>query len=240
MPEFPATLIEKREIARETCEFKFAKPKGFDFKPGQFMTLILPDLDPKVPKGNRRSMSIASSPTDEYVAFGMRMGTSAFKQRIDKLQPGEEISMMGPFGQFVMPEDESVPLVFLAGGIGITPFLSMIKYCADTEAKRNLTLIYCNSCIINSSYLPELEELDKQYDELRYLPTMTDLEHLEHEWKGTTGLITADMIKKEIKDYTKPLYMIVGPPGMVEAMVAMLKEIGLPEKQIVIEKFTGY
>lgn len=240
MPEFPITLIEKREIARETCEFKFAKPKGFDFKPGQFMTMILPDLDPKVAKGNRRSMSIASSPTDEYVAFGMRMGTSAFKQRIDKLQPGEEISMMGPFGQFVMPEDESMPLVFLAGGIGITPFLSMIKYCADTKSKRDLTLIYCNSCIINSSYLPELEEVAQRSPNLHYLPTMTDLEHIEHEWKGATGLITAELIQKEITDYMKPLYMIVGPPGMVEAMVAMLKEMGLPEKQIVIEKFTGY
>ncbi|MFZ6036558.1 MAG: ferredoxin--NADP reductase [Patescibacteria group bacterium] len=240
MPEYSAKLISKRTIARETCEFVFTKPAGFDFRPGQFMTLILPDLDPKVAKGNRRSMSIASAPTDDLVSFGMRMGTSAFKQRIDKLNIGEQIQMMGPFGRFIMPDDQSIPLVFLAGGIGITPFLSMITYCAATKSPRELFLLYSNSCISNASYLPELESLQNRHPHLHYVPTMTDQEHLEHEWVGQTGFITADMIKQSVSDYMRPLYMIVGPPGMVEAMVALLKEMGLPEKQIMIEKFTGY
>ncbi|MBI5037560.1 MAG: FAD-dependent oxidoreductase [Candidatus Kerfeldbacteria bacterium] len=240
MPEYAAKLMSQRIIAHETREFVFEKPTGFDFKPGQFMTLILPDLDMKVPKGNRRSMSIASSPTESNISFGMRMGTSAFKQRIEKLKPGEAINLMGPFGHFTMPDDVNQPLVFLAGGIGITPFLGMIKYSIDTKSPRQLYLLYGNSCISNSSYLPEIEALTKRSDKLHYLPTMSDLTHLEHEWKGQTGFINADLIKKTVPDHMRPTYMIVGPPGMVEAMVALLKEMGLPDTQIIIEKFTGY
>ncbi|MFH1235398.1 MAG: FAD-dependent oxidoreductase [Parcubacteria group bacterium] len=240
MPEIPLILKEKREIAHNTMEFVFEKPAGFDYKPGQFMTLIYPDQPYTDAKGNRRSMSFASSPTEPEISFGMRMSMSAYKRSLTDAPIGAKLSGIGPAGRFLLPEDPAAELVFLAGGIGITPFRSMVKYLTDKNIPSKATLIYCNNCLRDTSYLPEFTAWEKQNPNLKLMVTMTDPDQVEKEWTGRCGLITEELLKEVVSDIVKPTYMIVGPPGMVEAMVRLLKSLNVLETQIKIEKFTGY
>lgn len=237
MPEFSITLLKKEEVARNTMCLKFAKPEGFNFVPGRFITLIVPDMPYSDEKGNRRSMSIASSPTEKTIDTTMRHSDSAFKKSLDKLKPGAVISAMGPFGQFTMPEDESIPLILLAGGVGITPFRSMIKFVIDTKSTRPLHLIYCNNCMKDSAYLNELAQLAKENDQFTFTPVMTSEKNCEPEWDGDIGQLTPDFIKKKVGDISLPTYMIVGPPGMVDAFEKMLQDMKVPDERIKIEKF---
>ncbi|MFC1687765.1 ferredoxin--NADP reductase [Patescibacteria group bacterium] len=238
MPEFQLTLKSKREIAHSTMEFVFEKPERFDYHPGQFATLVCDNPRYTDKKGNRRAMSFVSSPTQDDLIFGMRISETAFKRSMAEAEPGTKMSCIGPAGRFLMPEDESIELVFLAGGIGITPFISMMKYVADKNLPRKITLIYCNNTVKNTVYLNELKELDKQNPNITFVPTMTDEKNLEHDWGGRCGRIDENMIKAVVNDISKPTYMIVGPPGMVDAMVALLEKLNIPKEQVVIEKFT--
>ncbi|MCH7493073.1 FAD-dependent oxidoreductase [Patescibacteria group bacterium] len=240
MAEYKLILKEKEKVARETVSFRFEKPKGFDYLPGQFLTLIYENMPFTDKKGNRRSMSIASSPTEPLIHITMRIGSSAFKRSLEQSKPGDQFTATGPFGKFCMPEDVSVPLVFLAGGIGITPFRGMLKYSIDKKIHRDISLIYCNSCIKDAAYLDEIQKWANDYDFINYIPTMTDKDCVEPEWTGCIGLITPELLRDNLPDIMKPNYLIVGPPGMVEAMVNMLHEQKITDDKILIEKFTGY
>ncbi|HCM67435.1 MAG TPA: oxidoreductase [Candidatus Kerfeldbacteria bacterium] len=240
MPEIPLILKEKREIAHNTMEFVFEKPAGFDYKPGQFMTLIYENQPHQDKKGNRRAMSFASSPTENVLSFGMRMSMSAYKRSLMDAEMGVKLSGIGPAGRFLLPDDPSVELVFLAGGIGITPFRSMVKYLTDKKTPTKMTLIYSNNCLRDTSYLSEFTEWEKQNPKFKFVPTMTDPDQVEKEWIGRCGLITEELLREAIDNVVKPTYMIVGPPGMVEVMIRLLESLEVPETQIKIEKFTGY
>ncbi|MCH7492908.1 FAD-dependent oxidoreductase [Patescibacteria group bacterium] len=240
MPEYKLILKEKEKVARDTICCRFEKPEGFDYQPGQFLTLINEDIPITDKKGNRRSMSIASSPTEPLIHITMRIGSSAFKRSLEQSQPGNRLTALGPFGKFGMPADTSIPLVFLAGGIGITPFRSMLKYSIDKKIPRDISLFYSNSCMKDSAYLNELQKWTDDNDFIKYTPTMTDKDHVEPEWTGSVGLITPELLRDNLPDIMRPNYLIVGPPGFVEAMGNLLHEQKINEDKILIEKFTGY
>ncbi len=239
MPEFHVFLKGKREIAHNTMEFTFSKPDGFDYQPGQFMNWIYLNQPVMDKKGNRRSMSFASSPTEPDLVIAMRMSDSAYKQSLLKAPVGTEFLAIGPAGKFVLPQDTAKELVFLAGGIGITPFRSMVKYITDRQLPYHITLFYSNFCLEGCAYYTDLEAWEKKNTFFRFVPTLTGGERVEATWTGERTLIDEALLRRQIPDIMRPTYMIVGPPAMVDAMVALLKNLQLPKEQVIVEKFTG-
>src|SRR5690606_32160863 len=125
--KYTTKLIKHEEVAEGTMAFYFEKPEGFSFITGQFIELTL--IDPKETdgEGNTRAFSIISRPDEDYLAIATRLRDTAFKRQLKELAPGEEIQLEGPFGNFILHENIDRPAIFLVGGIGITPFMSIIK-----------------------------------------------------------------------------------------------------------------
>src|SRR5713226_5716843 len=127
MGTFTSKLIGREEVAEGTMAFRFARPAGFEFKAGQSMNVGLVDPPETDGKGNRRTFSIVSAPFEGELAVATRMRDTAFKRVLKGASAGKEVELRGPAGQFTLPPGEAAPAVFLAGGIGITPFVSMLR-----------------------------------------------------------------------------------------------------------------
>lgn len=220
-------------------EYIFGRPAGLEYLPGQFMNWIYDNQPLTDKKGNRRSMSFASSPTESDIKMAMRISDTAYKQSLLTAPIGTQFTVIGPAGKFILPTDTSKEYVFIAGGIGITPFRSMLKYIHDKKLPYKATLLYSNLCMAAASYLGELKAMEKDTPGFRLVCTMTGEKVVEPEWDGRCGIISEQMIREEVPDVVKPIYMIVGPPGMVEAMAKLLETLQVPKEHIVIEKFTG-
>ena len=207
---------------------------NISFKPGQYLTY---KIDVKDPKGNLRPFSIASSPTEDFLMLSTKISQTPFKQTLNKLKISNEIEASGPYGEFVL--DETKDAIMLSGGIGITPLRSMIKYAIDKKLKIKIILFYSNRVPEEILYRKELEEFAKNKNFI-LVNTITRPEESKEKWKGLTGRIDANLIKKYVKDYKNSLFYICGPPAMVDAMVAILKEMNIPQEKMKVEHFIGY
>src|SRR5690349_15824858 len=127
MPLFATTLVGQETVARGTSAFRLARPEGFAFAAGQAVNLTLVDPPETDAKGSSRTFSIASGPSESTLQIATRMRDTAFKRVLGSLAPGAALKIRGPMGKFILPEDPSRPVVLLAGGIGITPFMSMLR-----------------------------------------------------------------------------------------------------------------
>ncbi len=232
MPEFSLHVLENEEECKDAITLKFLKPQ-IDYKAGQYLMYSLPVEDPK---GNIRPFSLASSPTEDFLLFTTKLTGSVFKNTLATLKKGDVINARGPFGKFVL--ENSPKHLMIAGGIGITPFRSMIKYAVDTKTKQQITLLYSNKIPEEIAYRDELEKWQKQNKFLRVIQTITRPEESNEQWSGRTGRID-DALIKEHSDVDTMFY-VCGPPGMVDAMLELLKQIGIPEERIRLERFAGY
>ena len=142
----PLKLVSIKEIGSTIFEYRFKPVAPLQFMPGQYVELTLP-LAKTDFRGNRRTFTIASSPTEKEVIFGVKevLPTSAFKTALHASTEGQVITANNLAGDFVLPDDPKQKLVFIAGGIGVTPFRSHIKYLLDTNQHRTITLFYCVS-----------------------------------------------------------------------------------------------
>jgi len=234
-------LIDKKQVAQDTISFYFAKPINFNYFPGQFIYLTLSEVTNDY-RGPTRQFTLASSPTEEYLMITTRIrDESQFKQSLANLKAGAEVEIEGPSGTFILDEKEPGNHVLLAGGIGITPFRSILKYNFDkklTDIK--LHLIYANKT-------PELiafrNELTKYItaENIKVDFCISRPEESSKEWTGLTGHIDEKMLKNIL---TPPLnnlkYWLCGPPGMVDALFMSLSKLKISGKNIYSEKFTGY
>ncbi|MBI2579224.1 MAG: FAD-dependent oxidoreductase [Candidatus Aenigmarchaeota archaeon] len=232
MPQFSLVVLESRKEAADTMAIKFEKPQ-IDYKPGQYMLYELPVQDPE---GPTRSFSLASSPTESFLMLTTKLTGSVFKSKLAQMKKGDTINASGPSGRFVL--QDSPKHLFIAGGIGITPFRSMIKYAVDTELQEKITLLYSNKVPEEIAFFDELDKWQNQNRFLRVVHTITKPEESEEQWNGRVGRIDAALIKEHLDAET--IVYVCGPPGMVDAMVAVLKDIGVPEKRIKAERFEGY
>ena len=205
---------------------------NFDYKPGQYLML---ELDVKDPEGNTRPLSIASSPTEGFLLLSTKITGTPFKQKLVALKPGDKIKSKGPMGVFILKEDAK-EIVFLGGGIGITPFRDMIKYATDKKLSIKLTLLYSNKTSADIVYKDEWNAFEKQNPHLKVVHTITD----DASWQGRKGRINEAMIKEFCSDLDNSLFYICGPPGMVEGLSNLLKTMNIPQSNIKIEKFAGY
>ena len=205
---------------------------NFDYKPGQYVIL---ELDAGDFEGNTRPLSIASSPTEGFLLLSTKIRGTPFKQKLIALKPGDKVKVKGPMGMFTLKEDAK-EIVFLGGGIGITPFRDMIKYAADRKLAIKLTLLYSNKTAADIVYKDEWEAFQKQNPSLKVVHTITD----DPSWQGRKGRISEAMIKEFCSDVNTAIFYICGPPGMVEGLSNLLMTMQVPRQNVKIEKFAGY
>lgn len=219
--------------------FHFQRPTDFQFKAGQYMNVTLIEPPETDEEGSTRSFSIASAPFETDLTFATRMRDTAFKRVLKTMPRGREVSIAGPFGSFTLRHN-SRPAVFLAGGIGITPFRSMLRQAARERLPRHLFLFYSNRRPEDAPFLEDVLGLEAETEGLGVISSMTDMEKSRRPWHGETGYINRDMLAKYIDDLAAPIYYSAGPPGFVAAMQGMLREAGISEDDVVTEEFPGY
>jgi ferredoxin-NADP reductase len=240
MANHQVRLRKREEVAEGTMAFYFEKPAGFQFKPGQFANLTLLNPPETDAEGNVRTFSIASAPLEEDLMFATRMRDTAFKRVLKTTPLGTEITLGGPFGSFTLHSDSSQPGVFMAGGIGITPFRSMILNASASRFPHRLLLIYSNRRPEDAAFLQELEGLQKENTGYRLVGTMTQLEKSRQSWKGRTGFIDKQMLSEWMDDLKGSICYVAGPPTMVSAIGNALIDLGIREDDIRSEEFAGY
>jgi ferredoxin-NADP reductase/Na+-translocating ferredoxin:NAD+ oxidoreductase RnfD subunit len=232
-------LKEKIQIAPDIVDFLFVPDRRFAFEPGQYMEWTLGHNDPDS-RGNRRFFTLASSPTENVVRVGVKFypESSTFKNSMWELDKRREIMASQLAGDFVLPENPRQPVVMIAGGIGITPFRSMIKYLLDTHQARPVTVFYSNRLANEIVYR---DVFDRAVTELgiNTVYTLTDPHRVPAGWWGKIGHFTPQMIKAEVPNYMDHIFYISGPNTMVDATKKMLRKMRVPERQIKTDYFSG-
>jgi ferredoxin-NADP reductase len=234
-----AKIKEKREVAKGTLLVEFdLLGEEVDFTPGQYFWVELLDPPYDDEKGPRRHITVVTSPNDRGVlGLATRVRDSAFKRSLAELPVGTEVDVEQPKGDFLLPDDTEQEYVFIAGGIGITVFRSMLRYIAEENLPHRVTLVYSNRDVESTAFFGELRELESANPNLRLVLTMTE----DPSWDGENRRIDAGFLRDHLGDDLGAFtYLVAGPPGMVEAMEKMLGEAGVPEAQVRPERFSGY
>lgn len=224
--EFLLPFIKKEKITENIYSFYFdPKKTGFTFSPGQYIRMVLPHDDPDE-RGTSRFFTISSSPLEETLVITTKLFRSSFKNALMNVQPGEFIKMFGPLGTMMLHDEMIQPMVFLAGGMGITPFHSMLKYAAAQQLTLSLTLLVSFSKFEQKIFYQELTNISKEYKNI----------HITY----LDSRISKEILRKYINDLSKPTYYIVGPPSMMEGVRELLTSLNVDEEKILTESFTGY
>lgn len=227
----------RHEIATGTLQVIFETSEPFSFKAGQYCFVTLKKLKYQDERGSRRQFSIVNSPNDKgIITITTRLSDSGFKKTLKELPLGEKVELGPIAGVFTLPDDTFKPLVFIAGGIGITPFMSMLSYLKEAGNPYNITLVYSNRDQNSTAFLNEVKGLAGSLPNFKLILTMTD----DANWQGEKRRMDSDFIKAYFHNVNNNLYMVVGPPGMVEAVQTSLLEAGALPGNIKIERFTGY
>lgn len=237
---YQVKLIDRHEVADETMAFRFERPAHFMFTPGQFMDMALVNPSETDAKGNRRTFSIASSTEEDSLMVATRLRNTAFKRVLRTMPLGSEVTIEGPFGDLVLHTDETRPAVFLAGGIGITPFRSILLHAAKAKLPYRTVLLYSNRRPEDAAFLGELEALQRDNPRYTFVAIMTQAEQSHRWWQGERGVVNQRMLAKYVKDLVGPIYYLAGPPGMVSGLRTVLKETGVKNEDIRAEEFFGY
>ena len=239
-PGFKCKLKDRKEVAEGTMSFRFEKPSGWTFKAGQYLDMTLLDPSETDSEGNVRSFSIASAPHEETLMVATRMRDTAFKRVLRTMPLGTAVKIEGPSGDLILQKDSTRAAIFLAGGIGITPFRSIVHWEAKEKLPNRIVLFYSNRRPEDAPFLAELQSLENDNPRFRLIASMTEMEKSRQSWNGETGLINQRMLGRYMKDAESPIYYIAGPPIMVKALHKLLKKIGVNENDIRAEEFAGY
>ena len=233
-------LLSRVEVAEGTMAFHFEKPPGFDFKPGQSADLTLLNPPETDSEGNIRTLSIASAPFENQLMFVTRMRDTAFKRSLKKVPFGTAVKMDSAMGSFTLHKNSAKPGVFLAGGIGITPFFSVVRQADHDRITHKLYLFYSNRRPEDAPFLETLQKLEKTNPNFRLVGTMTEMPRSKKTWNGETGWVDKEMLSKYLSNLRGPIYYIAGPPAMVTGVRKMLVAAGVDEDDIRTEEFAGY
>jgi ferredoxin-NADP reductase len=220
--------------------FHFEKPAGFSFKPGQAIDLILMNPPSAEAASGRHTFSLVSAPFQSTLTIATRLRDSAFKRALRALPIDSPARLEGPFGSLTLHSNHARPAVFIAGGIGITPFMSILRQAARDQLPQRLTLLYSNRRPEDAAFLAELQEIERCNKNFRLVATMTEMHKSSLPWKGGTGLIDRDLVISVGKDLAAPIYYIAGPPSMVGDLRQTLAHAGITDDDIRSEEFYGY
>jgi ferredoxin-NADP reductase len=234
-----ATVKEKREVAKGTLMVTFdLGGEEVDFRAGQYFFVTLLDPPYEDEKGPRRHITVVTSPTDRgTLGLATRLRDSAFKKGLEELEVGDEVDVEPPKGKFMLPEDTSRPLVFIAGGIGITVFWSMLQYIEEESLPHRVTLICSNRNREETPFFDELRAYEQRNPNFRLIFTMTQ----DPGWDGESRRIDAQFLRDHLgEDLNEYTFMAAGPPDMVNAMKEALAAAGVAEEHVLAQNFSGY
>lgn len=237
---FHTEFIGHEEIAEGTMAFHFKRPRDYQFIAGQCADVTLLNPPETDSEGNIRTFSITSAPFENQLSFATRMRDTAFKRSIRKMPPGTVIQLGPAGGSFILHKNSKKPAVFLAGGIGITPFRSIVRQATQDQLPHKLYLFYSNHRPEDTPFLQELQDMQKSNSNFHLIATMTGMTRSKQKWDGETGVINKEMIARHVTELQGPIYSIAGPPAMVSAMRQMLIVSGMDEDDIRTEEFGGY
>lgn len=224
---FYLNFIKKEKISEDVFTFYFnRKNVDLDFLAGQYMHIYLPVIAEKG-RGNSRMFTISSSPLKkDYIAITTKKGNSIFKKNLFELTPQTSVKFYGPSGSLVIDEIKKPSYVFLAPGIGITPFRSMIKYVSQKNLNIPIILFASFSKKEDMLFYDELMNISKLNPRIKIIYTL--------------NRISEKLIKEKIKNINKHLYYIVGPSSALPDLEEVVSGMGVPSHKIFIEDFEGY
>ncbi len=230
MKEYKVRLKETKEHTEDTWTFvfEFIDSERLKFKPGQFVMLSFPDDKLK------RAYSIFSSPTQKDLEFGIKK-EGDFTQRLFRCKEGEILNCTGPYGMFCFSDEIKNDIVLIAGGVGLTPLMSILRYVVDKKLPNKVTLLYSAKKISDFLCYDELKELSGK-GKIKCSFTITKEEDIEGR-QGHVGRINEEMIKENVDNLKENVYFICGPKGMVDGVIEILKDLRLPKENIKTERW---
>ena len=238
MANFTLTLQEQRAVADGTELFVFDKPADFTFEAGQYIAMMLSNLVAPDTRAGVRSLSIASAPCEESLYFAMRRSDSGFKQTMFALRPGDTVAVTKAIGHFTLAHaGDNLPIVFLIGGIGITPVRSILKQAEHEGSTRSFTLFYSNRFEKDAAFHEELREI--KLPNYRFVTTLSQETTPCADTNEERGYICADRLRKYVPDVHGGWFYLVGDPAFIEAMEKRLTEMGVAKEKQVCDPFTG-
>ena len=231
--KFETKIIQIIPRTADVTSYRFARPSDFTYKPGQYFMITIKQDNKEL----THHFSFSSSPTEkEHFEFTKKLTDHEYSLALKTARIGDWSRIDAPYGQFTF-DGEYPKIALLGGGIGITPFISIIRNSTDRRLDAKITLFY--GCRTDND-IAFREELEGMQNENKNLKMVCVVNQPSSQWKGETGIITADMIKKALPDYKENIFYTCGPPPMVKAMEAIVESLGLPKNQLKEEYFTGY
>lgn len=234
------TLVQRIPIAKDTYEFVFSHDGRLAFTPGQYLEWTLPHAHADS-RGIRRYFTISSSPSENEIRIGVKFYTpaSSFKTALFAMRKGDTLVASQLAGDFVLPKNPKKKLVFIAGGIGVTPFSSMIESLLKKQERRDIVMLYSNRTIEDVAYIHLLDRAERELG-IETLPIISDPTPEQRAKKEFPRMIDANLIAAEIPDYQERLFYISGPHAMITAFEDQLKERGIPKRNIKTDFFPGF
>lgn len=239
-PTFQSPLVSRELVADRTMAFRFEKPADWTYRAGQFVDITLLDPPETDVEGNTRGFSISSAPSEDVIMITTRLRDTAFKRVLQTMPLGTMVKIEGPFGDLRLHHADR-PAVVLTGGIGITPFRSILieTIRSDGGLPYRVVVFYANRRPQDAAFFDELTELATQDANLTVVPAMSGLDESQP-WDGERGHIDASMLARHLDGVTNAIYYLTGPPAMIQGLRTMLVASGVDEDDIRTEEFTGY
>jgi ferredoxin-NADP reductase len=239
-PFVQAALVSRVIVAEQTMSFRFAKPAGWTYRAGQSIDMTLIDPPETDAEGNLRAFSLSSAPREDDLTITTRLRDTAFKRVLQEVALGTMVKIEGPFGDFRL-HHAARPAVLLAGGIGITPFRSiLVEAIGSGPLPYRVVLFHANRRPEDAAFVPEFRALASKDPNLTFVPTMTGMAGAAEPWDGERGHIDLAMLERHLGGVTEPVFYIAGPAAMVKDLRSMLVASGVDEDDIRTEEFTGY
>jgi len=233
-------LKEKIKVATDTYDLLFEPDQRLAWQPGQYMEWTLAH-DRADTRGIRRYFTIASSPTEAGLRLGVKFypRSSTYKKSLGSLKEGDKIVASQLAGDFTLPKDQREKLVFIAGGIGVTPFRSIIKYLLDKNEKRDIVIFYTNNFSTDIAYRELFDEAGRKFS-LPVHYVLTDKNRAPANWDGPVGFLTAELFARLVPDWQDRTFFLSGPQAMIESYREVLRRMGVPPSRIKTDYFPGF
>ncbi len=239
--EVKVTLDRREPVAEGTWAFHLGLGgTHLPYTPGQAVDLRFPGATRPDPRGHVRPFSLAAAPGAPRLTIATRIRESPFKQDLLEAPLGTEFFVSKPWGDFVIPAEE-MDVVMIAGGIGVTPFRSMLQEAIATSARADLSLLHSGRTPEETPFLDECRRWAATHPHFTYLPTMTKAERSPHPWLGERRRIDARFLSEVLDDDAHTaLYLVAGPPGFVDGVTVALDLLGVPDARVMRDAFDGY
>lgn len=240
MASYEIQLLRRECVAEDTMAFYFSKPAGYEYRAGQSARIALIDPLESDKKGNSHVFTLASAPHNTELMIATRLRASVFKRALQTAPVGTAYRIGEASGSLVLHKDSSRPAVFLAGGIGITPFLSILRYAAFAALPHRIYLFYSDRRPARAAFLPELRAAPQSNPNCHVIVTMTAADGSLKAWTGERGRIGSELLERHLPDLTSPIYYLAGSPAMTMAMLDLLQQNGVRDHAIKSAEFYGY